>query len=108
MTTAAGGTFSFPNLIDDTYKVRVRCATTGDADTPIARLDVFNYWLSKEGKDGTCAQTPLRAENLVRSGEYADYWLDFEHGDIGKVEYRVWWTGRSPLSLDRVVIFRRP
>ena len=69
---------------------------------------MFNYWLSKEGKVGTYAQTTLRAENLVRNGEYADDWLDFEHGDIGKVEYRVWWPGSSPLSLDRVVDFRRP
>ena len=36
------------------------------------------------------------------------YWLDFEHGNTGKVEYRVWWPGSSPLSLDRVVLFRKP
>jgi hypothetical protein len=90
------------------YAVAFRLKTKGNADAPIARLEVFNFWLSKEGKNGTYAQATLRAEDLVRRGQYADYWLDFEHGNTGKVEYRVWWPGSSPLSLDRVVVFRKP
>ena len=33
-TTAADGTYSFGGLLDGSYKVRVRAATIGDADTP--------------------------------------------------------------------------
>ena len=33
-TTAAGGTFTFGNVANGNYKVRVRSATIGDADTP--------------------------------------------------------------------------
>ena len=45
---------------------------------------------------------------LLCRDSYADYWLDFEHGGTGKVEYRVWWPGDSPLSVDRIVVFRKP
>jgi hypothetical protein len=34
VTTTAGGTYSFTGLSNGTYKVRVRSATIGDADTP--------------------------------------------------------------------------
>ncbi|MDX2436716.1 MAG: FG-GAP-like repeat-containing protein [Acidobacteriota bacterium] len=36
VTTTGGGTYTFTGLSDDTYKVRVRSATIGDADTPPA------------------------------------------------------------------------
>ena len=85
-----------------------RLKAEGQGEAPVARLDVFNFWLSQEGKDGTYAQRTLRAKDLAQPGRYADFWLDFEHGRTGKVEYRVWWPGSSPLSLDRVVVFRKP
>lgn len=89
------------------YAVAFRLKAEGQGDAPLAKLDVFNFWLSKEGKDGTYAQRTLRGKDLARPGRYADYWLDFQHGPTGKVEYRVWWPGGSPLSLDRVVVFRK-
>jgi hypothetical protein len=90
------------------YAVAFRIKAEGQGDAPLARLDVFNFWLSQEGKSGTYAQRTLQAKDLARAGGYADYWLDFEHGRTGKVEYRVWWPGSLPLSLDRVVVFRKP
>jgi hypothetical protein len=90
------------------YSVAFRLKSAGQGNAPVARLDVFNFWSSQEGKDGMYAQRTLLAKDLAKPGRYADYWLDFEHGRTGKVEYRVWWPGRSPLSLDRVVVFRRP
>ena len=90
------------------YAVAFRLKAEGQGEAPVARLDVFNFWLSQEGKDGTYAQRTLRAKDLAQPGRYADFWLDFEHGRTGKVEYRVWWPGSSPLSLDRVVVFRKP
>jgi hypothetical protein len=90
------------------YAVAFRLKSEGQDSAPVATLDVFNFWLSKEGKNGTYAHKTLRAQDLAKPGHYADYWLDFEHGTTGKVEYRVWWHGGSPLSLDRVVVFRRP
>ena len=90
------------------YAVAFRLKAEGRGDSPVARLDVFNFWLSQEGKDGTCAQRMLRSTALKSPGHYADYWLDFEHRGAGKVEYRVFWPGDAPLSVDRVVIFRKP
>ena len=91
------------------YAVSFRMKAKGNADASVAPLDVFSFWLSKEGKNGTYALATLRAEDLVRRGQYADYWLDFERGSTGKVEYCVWWPGSWPLSLDRVVVvFRKP
>ena len=62
-------------------------------DSPFATLDVFNFWLSKDGKDGTYAQRILRTKDLPKAGRYADYWLDCDHGPTGKVEYRAWRPG---------------
>ncbi len=36
VTSDGGGQFNFPNLLDGTYKVRVRSSTLGEADTPPA------------------------------------------------------------------------
>ena len=90
------------------YAVAFRLKAERQGEAPVARLDVFNFWLSQEGKDGTYAQRILRPKDRAQSGRYADFWLDFEHGRTGKVEYRVWWPGNSPLSLNRVVVFRKP
>jgi hypothetical protein len=90
------------------YTAAFRLKVEGQGDAPLARLDVFNFWLSGEGKAGTYAQRTLRAADVGVPGRYADYWLDFEHGRTGKVEYRVWWPGGFPLSVDRIVVFHRP
>jgi hypothetical protein len=90
------------------YAVAFRLKGEGQGEAPVARLDVFNFWLSQEGKDGTYAQRTLRADDLKIPRHYADYWLDFEHRGAGKVEHRVWWPGNLPLSADRVVVFRKP
>jgi hypothetical protein len=90
------------------YAAAFRLKIEPRGEAPLVRLDVFDFRLSQEGKDGTCAQRTLRTGDLKAPGRYADYWLDFEHGRTGKLEYRVWWPGHSPLSLDRVVVFRKP
>ena len=90
------------------YTTAFRLKVEGQGDAPLAQLDVFNFWLSGEGKAGTYVQRMLRAADVGVPGRYADYWLDFEHGGTGKVEYRVWWPGDSPLSVDRIVVFRKP
>ncbi len=89
------------------YAVAFRLKATGRAGTPVARLDVFNYGLSEQGQNGVYAEAMLQAEDLAGSGQYADYWLEFEQAVVGKVEYRVWWPGQLPLSLDRVVVCRK-
>jgi hypothetical protein len=72
------------------------------------RSTFFNFWVSKEGKEGLRAQRTVEIHDLGGPSRYGDVWVEFEHGQIGKLEYRVRWPGRSPLSLDRVVIFRKP
>jgi hypothetical protein len=90
------------------YAVFFRLKAEGRGDAPVAKLDVFNFWLARESQDATYAQRTLRASDLSAPGRYTDYRIDFEHGKTGKVEYRVWWPGDSPLSVDRIVVFRRP
>ena len=97
----------YEELSPGRYTVAFRLKVEGQRDAPLAQLDVFNFWLSSQGKAGSYAQRTLRAADLAVPGHYADYWLDFEHAGTGKVEYRVWWPGDSPLSVDRIVVFRK-
>jgi hypothetical protein len=90
------------------YAAAFRLKSERQGKAPVARLDVFNFWLSKEGNDGTYAQRTLRGSDWKAPGHYVDFWLDFTHGRTGKVEYRVWWPGNAPLSVDRVIVFRKP
>jgi hypothetical protein len=98
----------YEDLPPGRYTAAFRLKMEGKGEAALARLDAFNFWLSGTGKNGTYAQRTLRAADLAVPGDYADYLLDFEHGGTGKVEYRVWWPGDSPLSVDRIVVFRKP
>ena len=97
----------YEDLPPGRYTVAFRLKVEGQGDAPLAQLDVFNFWLAPKGKVATYAQRTLRAAGIAVPGRYADYWLDFEHGGTGKLEYRVWWPGDSPLSVDRIVVFRK-
>ncbi len=89
------------------YAAAFRLKSAGQPGAPVARIDVFNYWMSREGQEGTRAQRTVEVQDLGGPNRYGDVWVEFEHGQIGKLEYRVRWPGQSPLSLDRIVIFRK-
>jgi len=69
------------------------------------RLDVFDYFATKEGKDGVLGQLTLAADQLAE--QYADVALGFKRTEEGKSEYRVWWPGRGKVVVDRAIVARR-
>jgi hypothetical protein len=98
----------YEDLRPGKYAVAFRLKAEAKGDAPVAELDVYNFWLDRDGKEGLRAHRTIRPAEVKNPGQYSEYWLDFEHGRTGKLEYRVWWPGGAPLSLDRVVVFRRP
>ena len=89
------------------YTAAFRVKVGQRTDAAVGRLDVFNHWLARQGKQGVRAVRLLRDTDFAAKRRYQDFSLDFERTATGKVEYRVHWTGRTPLSVDRIVVFRR-
>jgi hypothetical protein len=97
----------YEDLPPGRYTAVFRMKVDRRAGAPVAQLDVFNYWLAKEGKNGTLASAELRGSDFAAAGRFQEFQLDFEHGTTGKTEYRVRWLGEAALAVDRIVILRR-
>ena len=98
----------YEDLPPGRYTAVFRLKAARRAEAPVARLDVYNHWLGKEGKQGIRAERTLKGTDFAAAGRYQDIALDFDRTATGKVEYRVHWPGKAAVSVDRVVILRLP
>jgi len=97
-----------------TYAVAFRAKTaevnsTGQrsADAPIVELQAFNCDLEKGAGRASRVSRVLREKDFARPGEYQDFWLTFQHGGEGRIEYRVLWNGDTDVWIDRVVVLSK-
>ena len=98
----------YEDLPPGRYTAVFRLKAARRAEAPVARLDVYNHWLGKEGKQGVRAERTLKGTDFAAAGRYQDFALDFDRTATGKVEYRVHWPGSAALAIDRVVVLRIP
>jgi len=109
-TDASEGTTiwgQYEPLQPGSYAVAFRCRTSTKAEQPLARLDCFDFERTKQGRNGSLAQRSLAPADLPSDGSYADLWLTFDLQEPAKVEYRLAWTGKGEITVDRVVVLRR-
>lgn len=97
-----------------TYAVafRVKAAevdSTGQrsADAPIVELQAFNCDLEKGAGRASRVSRVLREKDFAKPGEYQDFWLTFQHGGEGRIEYRVLWHGDTDVWIGRIVVLSR-
>lgn len=99
-------------LPEGRYVVSFRLKTKEKIKDEVATIDVFSSLAEMPGLKDVKASAALKGENFEKEGVYYEFPLLFRQskplmpGLKHKFEFRVFWHGKTSLSIDRIAVFK--